>query len=378
MTDVETAVRNLSAVLRDRSSSAVDQVLYCRYAMHQIRLAPSGNVQAVLTALIELLSLEKPDRAGLAAMCCAALVERGIAPSLVAGLVMERAMPVLRAASRMYAQMRRHLMPLDDEAYFGEVLTDPTAMNEEFIDTTIRGKSKGAEAFRSLDTWCLAVLTILAPDREVRSSYRTDEMVRICSRLGEVHDGAASIGRLLTVLENEPLIVLHPMEAAGFECRISGISNIGQLHILLSDSIVGDGADQGGANALPGVRPSASAVRVANGVERSRVAWRVPTPWLFYQWPAILSGAQPTALTLGYSLDDTDGLERIWLFNGVRIVLIGPKRWPTVARRFEREFDLVSASIEVERRLPFTEFAQLSRSISRKAARRLRARTEED
>ncbi len=106
---------------------------------------------------------------------------------------------------------------------------------------------------------CHVTIAVLS-DAHVRQLVRADESFNTASQAFPAQTPAIEcIRKLLQILDNEELIVLHPALRRGYRVRISGIGDNFQLHTLLADALIGDPA-QGW---LPGERPDPVVVAAA-------------------------------------------------------------------------------------------------------------------
>ncbi|MEW1777111.1 hypothetical protein [Streptomyces sp. NPDC086777] len=118
-----------------------------------------------------------------------------------------------------------------------------------------------AMSWFDMEDWLGALITVLGHARfraavpaEVKAELRT-----YAAAVADRSQRAAWVRDLAAVLDDEPLVVLHPPARRGYLLTMSGVGDNFQLHTLLADRLVGD-ADQG---LVPGERPARSWVVAA-------------------------------------------------------------------------------------------------------------------
>ena len=172
------------------------------------------------------------------------------------------------------------------------------------------------------------------------------------------------LGKLLRVLDDEPLLVVHPSTRRVWRVRIGGIADNFQLHLLLlatfatpALSLVGSSAHtlDGIVGDVPG-RDAVAAGRDGDG------DGRVVSHWQLACWGALKADG---SLSGQSDVDGTD--DWIWnegmpaeikAFEGLRVVVIGPG---AIERSWDgqRIFAAMHGTIEVERRFDDDEAAAL-------------------
>ncbi|MFG3142379.1 hypothetical protein ACGFZA_39965 [Streptomyces sp. NPDC048211] len=143
--------------------------------------------------------------------------------------------------------------------------------DEKIIDEALLARLGGdvheatqlALAWCSVEEWQPPALAVLCRSAEVRSRHAS-VILPACRDLAalERHD-LKCLAYALSVLDDEPLVVLHRPTGTGFEVRIGGIGDNFQLHTLLGHVLVGGGH-------VPGTAPSAESVRLATDPEPAR------------------------------------------------------------------------------------------------------------
>jgi hypothetical protein len=137
------------------------------------------------------------------------------------------------------------------------------------------------------------------------------------------------------VLDDEPIVVLHPGQGKGYRVRISGLADNFQLHTLLADALIGRFPGRW----LRGRRPSrAEVVAARDGAVHEDAP---PAQGAFNLWT--WRGLKPDG-----TLRDSFAGRAHWIWNegvpadippfeGTRVALLGPPPYPrgwTAGRRF--------------------------------------------
>jgi hypothetical protein len=208
-----------------------------------------------------------------------------------------------------------------------------------------------AQAWSALEMLCNATIALLMRDARLRQFIGTYEPFTTALLAFPVQNSAIEcIRRLLQILENEELIVLHPALRRGYRVRMSGIGDNFQLHTLLTDALIDD-PTQGW---LPGERPDPIVAAAAKDgpcphtVEENRnfpIARGVFNLW---NWQGLQpDGTLPTGNTHSrYWIWNEGTPADIAAFEGTRIVLLGP---PPYARTWSagRYFPAIPGQLEV-------------------------------
>ena len=170
---------------------------------------------------------------------------------------------------------------------------------------------------------------------------------------------------MLTVSENEPIVVIDPQATAGILGRISGVVDNFQLNVLLMD-----GFPKSGLFARRRVPRRVAEIARGNGPQQSNDI--VTGVWNMYTWQAIES-----ALTLPDAGDQGSSDFWIWnegipedipVFEGHRVILLGPASYPR-SWQSQRMFNNLQASLEIEQKLTKDEIHNwLKQMVAAKSA----------
>lgn len=140
----------------------------------------------------------------------------------------------------------------------------------------------------------------------------------IVTNLRRYQERYGFLGKMIQVLDDEPLVVLHPKTGRGFRFRMHGIGDNFQLHLLLLAALAGDGPDR-----IEGIVPSPEAVAASTdgSVDGKLTA---ESNWQLVNHLGLLAGGEI----------DRQDYDRTWIWNegvpadipsfeGSRAVLIG-------------------------------------------------------
>lgn len=272
-----------------------------------------AEVQAELGTLLRAFA---PERCGQVALLAGALVEIGGAPEDFPGVVFDRLAEMLEG------------LDVDDE--------------EDGLP----------ECFYAFEQAAMAALS-----RSPALRRSLPQRARLRANIRRYSERYGFLGKMLAVLDDEALLVVHAPTGRAWRMRIGGIADNFQLHTLLLGALAGEGPDR-----IAGRAPDAQALAEAGGGPTTG-SGSMTSDWQL---------ANGFALRADGTIDSEDR-DRNWIWNegvpediepvgGVRVVLIGPstyqRGWKPV-----RVFDGMVGRLEVEGRLPDAEAAALVRSL---------------
>lgn len=397
MATLETQVDRLLALTAETDADAQALSTCLQELVEASRDATPDARNTALSRMAVALNHPNPQIGGNVAIVGGALVEQGASPQVWFSALLPHLQDTLQAAVPFVEACEAVLPPEDmeeetgeeeyeeedydeDEAEFEDEEYDEEAYEEEeeeaaglwlgdrmvpgeLVEEIIRAHGKGFLAYEALETWCLPAITCLALSPELRAEARThSDLLEKASLLARVNGQAGFLQKMLQVLDDEPLLVLHPELKKGFRCRIGGIGDNFQLHTLLADTLISaprggmlgrlfGKREEGTEEGLPGTRPHPVIAAVARGEGAQTASIQSSGVWNLYAWKA-WSGSGKLPLT-----EDTQSW--VWgegipadipLFEGVRVLLLGspayPRTWNT-ARLFNR----MKAYVNIEERL---------------------------
>lgn len=391
---------------------------------------PQTEIEAALQKLASV--FENPDGriGGIAAIAGGALIERtNDLPGGFGAALLERMPAVLTQVVSFIERIEAALPPepedggttdgaeeeYENEDEEGGLRIGERRVPEDVFRNAITEDNAGGTLFMALDQWCLPAIACLTRDITLRQAAkaRHPEMLNQALSIGSKLPGPVQfLGELLQLLDDEPLLVFHVPTGRGFRCRIGGISDNFQLHMLLAGALVGGSEEApaekparggllsrlfgGRSNApepvsraaispgLPGERPSPEVLRMARGEGPQEIDGSVRGVWNLLQWTA-LDGQKRLPTGSGREEDgiisfEGGGVEHwVWnegvpadiaCFESTRVLLLGP---PAYERSWNanRHFGALKAYVTVESEMPAGEAtAFLNRLAADAAARR--------
>lgn len=183
-------------------------------------------------------------------------------------------------------------------------------------------------------------IELLAISSELRSAAR--HLRGPAFTLMNFHDAGRWLYLILGVLEQERLLIIEPEFLQGIWVRVSGIVDNYQLHGLLMDVFPSSTGTR---------RISKRAAKVLRGEGSQETKEKIQGVWDLYSWESIRADLRlPNVNDVADEqlILNEDTLEDFPLFEGCRVVLLGPpayeKKW-----NCHRVFDGLKASIEIER-----------------------------
>lgn len=311
------------------------------------------DVVAQLAALISSIGLA---RAGLVALLCGALVEEGASIT-----------PMAQPTLARYGEALQGAIPFieacDTEVASGALASDGDLSQlgrEEFVmriaPRVSQSMSGGMSALMALKTLNTAALAVLSRSKALRRQTQADTAFkRAVARLQELGFEQTCLPEMLSLLDDEEIVVLHPQLARGYDIRIAGIGNNFQLHTLLEGALIGDVA-QGW---LPGERPSREVLALSTDAPITDPN-NLPTvvgAMNLWNWTGLRADAS-LAEGLHGSHDHwiwNEGLPAdIVPYRGTRVILLGqpPYRRSWFAGRY---FPAMVGELEVLRQMPEDE-----------------------
>src|SRR5262249_45908621 len=132
----------------------------------------------------------------------------------------------------------------------------------------------------------MGAIAMLSRSAAGRKMARRDhpDLAGMAEDLGPYHERAFYLSKLLSVLDDERVIVLHPAEKKGYRVRLGGIGTNFELFILLADALIGDPM-QGW---LPGKKPDPAVAAACRDQPVESAQGKTATgAFNFYNWKAL-------------------------------------------------------------------------------------------
>ncbi len=339
MSSLGATLRQLAATATSPDGSAQELLDQVRSLLGHLQ-ADSGVSNRLLNHFAELIAQTDGPRASALALGCGTLVENGGDPEIALLPVLQH-LPELLAGALVF-----------QNACVARSQADPAGQPdqvEEFGHELQQEMPAEAMAWLSLEPHCLGAIAMLSRSVEGRRQAReTNDLLPAIFGMASSHPQVGFLAQLLQVLDDEPLLVLHPGQQRGYRVRISGIADNFQLHTLLAAALIGDP----GKGLLPGKCPDPRVVQAARDRPVDPAALMAEGAFNLWTW----QGLRPDG-TLPEGLEGSD----FWIWNegipadippfeGVRTVLLGPLPYPR-SWNAGRCFDGLRADLRVEEQL---------------------------
>ncbi|PJF22566.1 MAG: hypothetical protein CUN56_05360 [Phototrophicales bacterium] len=200
-----------------------------------------------------------PMRCAMVSLTCGALVEQGAHPKLAVDHIRTRLGEMLGLGA-VFAQTC--IDRAKEDGHFQDDAYTPEQAVSDYADQVASGMPDKAGAYAAIDILCRPMIAMASRSMVALQGAQEDGL--LMSRLKKFPVMLPMLdwlNQLLTVLIDEPLIVLHPGLKRGYAVRINGVVGNFQLFTLLEDALIGD-ERQGW---LPGHKPP---VHVVESVRR--------------------------------------------------------------------------------------------------------------
>ena len=339
---MDDAVAEMARVARSGTSTTAAFEDAVRGVWDAAARNPAPITSAAIRAMLPLLSIASPVRAGFVALCCGGLVERGAEPDIAREVIVQRLRAILPDAAAFAAaalELNAAQSTTDEDA-------DPAAIVDELASQVAQQHSTLAWAWTGLDLFGRAAIAMLGRSKLGRQAARGDALlVSGLARLAPVQPLADWLAQLLAILDDEEILVLHPGLGRGYRVRISGIVDNFQLHTLLAGALIGDPA-QGWLPGQPAAPKILAAARGASPMARAvfnLVGWRGLNA----------AGQLPASGDQSHWISGDGTPADIEPFEGLRVILLGT---PPAARTWtaETRFPGLVAELQVLEQLRAT------------------------
>lgn len=303
---------------------------------------------------------------GLVGLNCGSLVERGGDTGIAGPALLDKLPRVLETATDFYRRCRAAAEADPDLA--AELKGRAEESGEEYdLDALIADESWDGLAQRygpalykeapavvlghmSEHMFGLGVIAHLSRSKPLRAAARRRPELFAAIRAADDAAGRPQsfLAQMLQVLDDEPLVALHPGQGKGYRLTMSGVADNFQLHTLLMGTLIGNPA----AGWLKGDRPGRDAVAACTTGLADRNAPIVSGQFNLWNW----TGVRPD----GTLPEGTDGNEH-WVWNegvpadirpfeGQRVVVLGPAPYSRTWRA-GRTFGGLAPELTVEEQL---------------------------
>jgi hypothetical protein len=324
-----------------RNSTATDAEIdaAAQSFLDAIGQASLDELNDAMRRLSQHLDIADMSRGAYLAMICRELVERGCDPLIIAGPLINALRTLLKLSAELADACAPQLPETQDEDQ------DSLAIFENNRTTMAAKMPRHDAAWNALRQFWPPAIVVLSVSPESRA--KAHDLRELAASVASYHEGGHWLRLILSVLVNEPILVIEPQRGVGILGRISGVVENFQLNVLIMDAFPRSGI-------FSRRRVSQWIADVARGKGPQQTDDTVTAVWNLYTW----QGIKP-----GFVLPDPNDWEstRFWiwneglpedipLFEGYRVVLLGPASYPR-SWRSQRMFDKLSAHLECERTL---------------------------
>lgn len=334
------ATNSLIDTARDGTATDAQVNASAQSFFDEISSASRDDANAALRTLSAHFEFENASRGAFLALVCGALIERGCDPLAIAKPLIERLASLLKSSAELANACADQIPESDDED------EDPIELFEKAREQVAPTMAQQDAAWKALEQFWRPAITVFSLSPESRSSAR--HLRDFAAQISDYHEAGHWLQLMLTVLDDEPIVVIEPATTIGILGRISGVVDNFQLNVLLMDGFPKSGF-------LPRRRRVPQEVAdVARGKGPQQSHHTVTSVWNMYTWEAIETGMTfPDPGGYGSSAHwvwNEGTPADIPIFNGRRVVLLGPASYPR-SWQSQRMFDNLPANLEVERKL---------------------------
>jgi hypothetical protein len=332
------------ATVLDGASTQSDMRAAAKQFVKETSHATAREADAALCNLTPCLKHNDFSRAGIVALVCGALVERGADSTPINGALIQWLRNILKLAIELADVCQAQLPSTPDKD------EDPGESFELIRKQVAVSMPNQNAAWEALQQFWPAAIAIFSASPGARAAAR--DLCGLAVRIATLHAGGHWIRFMLSVLDNEPILVLEPSTRLGLLGRISGVVDNFQLNVLLMDEFPRSGF-------FTRRRVPQSAVDIARGVGPQQSEEIVTGVWNLYTWQALdARGVLPTSKEVGAHWIWNEGVPKdIPMLEGRRVILLGPSSYVRTWRA-QRLFDKLPARLETERVLKGTEVSE--------------------
>jgi len=253
------------------------------------------ELNEILRRVAPTIGVPDPFKAAVMAMLAGTLIEWGADPAHIAGLLLARLPIFLRLA----------------ESVADRVETEDAAK-------VFAANPDGFRAWQSLSLMLLPTMAVLTRGMAYRQLARADTgLVQHINALRERNKEANFVALTLEYTDGLELIVLHPAAGKGFRVQLEAVHTNAHLFTLLQCELIGGGL-------LPGPAINDHVVGVARGEIPHEALVTDHARWHFYNWTGLLPDGSLAGAAVNSWLFVDDSPEAIPMFEGTRIVVLGP------------------------------------------------------
>lgn len=332
------AMQSLIATVLDCSSTNEDLQSAARSFIKAASEVPLQQRADALITLGKHLNLDDPSRAAVIALVCGALVELGCDPKPISGPLVDRLRSLLESSVEL-ADACAARMPTDADK---EEKRDPHEAFAAAREQEAVSMPRQNADWDALEQFWPATIAAFSVSPELRAEARS--LRDLAAKVSAQHIAGHWLRFMLSVLDNEPILVLEPETRLGMLGRLFGVVDNFQLNVLLMDAFPRAGI-------FSPRRVPKTVVDIARGLGPQRTDESVSGVWNLYTWQALKPDGtlpDPKAPGKGEHWIWNEGVpEDIPLFENRRVVLLGPLSYPR-GWLAQRLFNKLPARLECE------------------------------
>ena len=318
----------------------------------------AAGTKAALAALGKAIKIADGRGEKVLLLALGALVESGASPELAWPAVAYNLKPTLDGAAR-FAQA---CIDKADELGVDEAVRIAG-------HTLLKKMPKEHAAWEVVRSRCLAAVACLARSAKVRHIARAskDNLIEAAYALEDAVEEVTFFSQILKLIDDVPLLVLHPDSRRGFRLVMNDVTTNLELFVLLLDTLIGDPAK----GMLPGTRPNPKAVRMINDPDFApKKPPEIKVFWNMVGWTGVLpDGTLPDPQSDAHAhWVWVEGVPaEIPIFEGERVILMQP---PVMKRSYEVEpaFAALSPRMKLKSKVSGAEVDRLVAKMAKAAA----------
>lgn len=359
---IQQAARQLISVAADNAAGQADVQSAAQKLFDAAGASSAAEVQEAMRLLAEAFSEERLrlSRAGFLALVGGALVENGHDPAPLFEPLFRKLHSLFESANRL-AQTCIARMPQpknEDQGKADDKQEDPQEIFERLRQEAAMDMPAENAAWEALKVFWRPAIAVCSVSPSARAAGRG--LTPVAEELADYHEAGHWLSLMLSVLDDEPLLVIEPSARTGILARMSGVVDNFQLQMLLMDQFPQAGF-------LARRRISRQAAEIARGDGPQQIDETVQGAWNLYTCEAASpDGRLPDRNNYGNS--------RMWVwgegtpadipvFEGRRVVLLGPASYDR-SWGCQRTFAGLRADLKIEKTLTPAEVADWLRRMA--------------
>lgn len=349
MENLQQATEEFIEVMSSPLSSNEEVNSHLQECFKYLSDASKGDIDLFMKRVFALSGLPNLDRASLATTICGYLVEKGFPSDAILPDLINLYDNLLNKSRIFYEMLYAEVRNIDEldedrDAKINKIFSDLVS-DKEIIST------ETYNAIVSLDKFYACAVSVFSINRDnfIAAKKRLGEKVAF---VGAYNQGCYWIGKLFTVLFDEPVVVIDIDKKIGFKGKMNGVVDNYQLqHLLMGMPFLNDGETS----------ISEEDLAVVNGEGEQKAEGSIESKWNMYNlelceqdnWQQIVNNTDNPSQSI--ELRNTwiwgEGIPAdISIHNGYRVILLG---LPSYSRSspLQRTFKNLKADIEIENEL---------------------------